>query len=809
MMYLLLVVVIIKLIVYFRTPLPIGSFVAVLAALLRIFLASELTAIEKMFWWLFIIAAIVASIPTIRRMFLIKPLFKALRRKLPPISKAEHEALDAGTVWWERELFSGSPDWKKLHALPVPSLTTEEQLFLDTSVDSLCRMLDDHKIVSDLHDLPPEVWQFIKENKFWGMIIPKEYGGLGFSAIAHSQVIAKIASRSITAAVTVMVPNSLGPAELLLRYGTEEQKNHYLPRLAAGIEIPCFALTGPEAGSDAASMPDTGIVCRGQFMGKEVTGLRLNWNKRYITLGPVSTLLGLAFRVSDPEHILGSNPEPGITLALIPTSSPGISIGRRHDPLGVPFQNGPNRGKDVFIPLEWVIGGPAGIGHGWQMIMECLAAGRSVSMPALCAGVGKFVGRSVGAYARIRRQFHIAIGRFEGIEEVLARITGSLYVMESVRRMTCSGLDLGERPSVISAIIKYFATEQMRKVVMDGMDVVGGSGICLGPRNLLGRIYQASPIGITVEGANILTRSMIIFSQGAIRCHPYIIKEMEAMMNPDPAQSLAEFDQLLRLHGTFVFRNAVRAFLFGITGSFLARAPRTSVRRYYQHTTRMAAAFALAADLSLITLGGSLKRRERISARMADILVHLYLISALLKHFHANGSLPEEQPLLRWGCEESLHAIQQNYLELCDNLSSRPAGWLLRWLAFPLGRTFRKPNDRLSHHLAGMLLERSSIRDRLTSGLFISNDASDPLNRLENALKRVLIAEPAEQKLRDASRNRQLPELSEDELLEMGVRRGIITAQEAENIFEATAARKDAIQVDDFAQLGSTTGGGL
>jgi acyl-CoA dehydrogenase len=772
-------------------------------------LHSEISSIEKGFWWGFLAAAIAISIPPIRRKLLIKPLFQLLRKQLPPISKAEREALDAGTVWWESELFGGYPDWNKLHALPNPSLTAEERNFLDTSVETLCRMLDDHKIVSDLHDLPPEVWLFIKEKRFWGMIIPKKYGGLGFSAIAHSQVIAKIASRSITAAVTVMVPNSLGPAELLLRYGTEEQKSHYRPRLAAGAEIPCFALTGPEAGSDAASMPDAGKVCHGQFEGKEIIGLQLNWEKRYITLGPVSTLLGLAFRVRDPEHLLGENPELGITLALISTETPGITIGQRHDPLGIPFQNGPNRGHDVFIPLEWVVGGPAGIGRGWQMIMECLAVGRSISMPALCAGVGKFVGRSVGAYARIRRQFRIAIGRFEGIEEVLARITGSLYVMEAVRRMTCNALDMGERPSVISAIIKYFATEQMRKVVSDGMDVIGGSGICLGPRNLLGRIYQAAPIGITVEGANILTRSMIIFGQGAIRCHPYILKEMEAMRNPDAVRSLADFDRLLRLHGAFVFRNAVRAFLFGITGALPVKAPRTSARRYYQNAMRMAAAFALAADLALMTLGGSLKRRERISARMADILIHLYLISALLKQFHENGSLWEELPLLRWGCEENLHAIQESYMELCDNLPSRPAAWLLRWLAFPLGRAFRKPDDGLGHHLAGILMEPSAVRDRLTSGLFISNDASDPLRRLEDALKKVIAAEPAEQKLREAVRSGRIPELPEEELPNAGVRSGVITAQEAASIFEATAARRDVIRVDDFAQLGRKTEAGI
>jgi acyl-CoA dehydrogenase len=799
MIYLLLLATTIGLLVYFRVPLLVGSVTVVLSAVLWIVFAQNLSGAEQGICWIIVVAALACGIPAVRRKFLSKILLERLHRKLPPISEAERHALEAGTVWWEREIFSGHPDWEKLHNLPYPSLTAEEQQFLDTEVETVCSMLDDNRIVSDLHDLPLEAWNFIKENKFWGMIIPKEYGGLGFSAIAQSQVIAKIASRSIAAAVTVMVPNSLGPAELLLRYGTEQQKQRFLPRLAVGEEVPCLALTGPEAGSDAASLPDTGTVCRDTVDGKEVLGLRLNWEKRYITLGPVATLLGLAFRVRDPEHLLGEDPEPGITLALIPTSLAGITIGRRHDPLGIPFQNGPNLGRDVFIPLEYVVGGQSGIGRGWKMIMECLAAGRSVSMPALCAGVGKYVGCSVGAYARIRRQFRLAIGRFEGIEEVLARITGSLYGLDAMRWMTCGALDLGERPSVISAVIKYFATEQMRKVVNDGMDVVGGSGICMGPRNLLGRVYRAAPIGITVEGANILTRSMIIFGQGAIRCHPYILKEMEAMCNADAARGLSDFDRLMRLHGILVFRNAVRALALGITGARFAGSPHSPARRYYQQATRMATAFALATDLILMTLGGALKRRERISARLADVLIHLYLISALLKRFRESSSPREELPLLTWCCDASFHAIQESYMELCDNLPSRPAGWLLRWLAFPVGRCFRKPGDRLGHHLAGILMEPSDVRDRLISGIFISDDPEDPLRRLEECLKNVVAAEPAEQKLREAVRSGRISDLSEEDLPQAGVRACVITPQESEQIVRTLAARREAIKVDDFA----------
>jgi acyl-CoA dehydrogenase len=783
---------------YFQANLPVWTGMFALLMSLWMFTSGRFTGIV---WLCFLGAAAIVHVPGMRRALLMKPLFLLFRRTLPPLSRTEHEALEAGTVWWAGELFSGNPDWNRLLAMPKPERTEAEQLFLEGSVEELCRMLDDWKIVSSMHDLSPEVWQFLKEKGFFGMIIPKEYGGLGFSALAHSQVIMKIASRSIAAAVTVMVPNSLGPAELLLRYGTEEQKNHYLPRLAEGKEIPCFALTGPEAGSDAASIPDTGVVCRGNFRGKEIIGINLNWEKRYITLGPVATILGLAFRLHDPEHFLGSESEPGITLALIPIDTPGIEIGSRHDPLGIPFQNGPNRGKDVFIPMEWIIGGQAGIGRGWQMLMESLAAGRSISLPALSTGGGKLVARAVGAYARIRQQFHLSIGRFEGVEAALARITGNSYVMDAARVITCGAVDSGERPSVISAIIKYHCTELMRMAANDGMDVLGGSGICLGPRNLLSRIYQAAPIGITVEGANILTRSMIIFGQGVIRCHPYVLKEMQAVKNPDGRQGLADFDRLLRNHTAFVFSNAARTLFFGITGGRLAKAPILPARRYYRMTMRFAAAFALTVDVALLTLRGTLKRRERISGRLADILSHLYLISALLKQFNDRQSPQDELPLLQWGCEQSLHKIQESFAGLFDNLPFRPAAWLLRLLIFPFGHPFAGPDDRLGSRVAGIIMEPSPLRDRLTAGLFIPTDLSDPLGRLEDALRKVATAEPAEQKLNKAVKASRLEWRSGDSFLEAGVRAGIITDDEADSVRQADAARRDVIRVDDFPQL--------
>ncbi len=789
------------LLAYFRAKLLVWTCAFALLLGLWTITGGRYAGICLVVWPLFAAFAVILNTPALRRTLLMKPLYSLFRRMLPPLSRTEREALEAGTVWWDGELFSGNPDWNRLLAEPQPILSDDEQAFLDGPVEELCLMLDNWRIVAELHDLPPEVWRFIKEHGFFGMIIPEEYGGLGFSALAHSQVIMKIAGRSLTAAVTVMVPNSLGPAELLLRYGTDAQKEHYLPRLARGEEVPCFALTGPEAGSDAAAIPDTGVVCRGTFQEEEIIGIRLNWDKRYITLGPVATVLGLAFRLSDPEQLLGNNDEPGLTLALIPANTPGITIGSRHDPLGVPFQNGPNRGKDVFIPIDRIVGGKAGAGQGWRMLMESLAAGRAISLPALSCGGGKLTARVAGAYARVRRQFRLPIGRFEGVEEALARIAGNTWMMDAARVMTCGAVDRGERPSVISAIVKYHSTEWMRQVVNDGMDILGGSGISLGPRNLLGRVYQAAPIGITVEGANILTRSMIIFGQGVIRCHPYILKEMQAVANPDGTRGLADFDRLLGAHVGFTLNNAARALFLGMTGGRLAAAPPGPVHRYYQKAARLSAAFALAADIALLTLGGTLKRREKISGRLADILSRLYFISALLKQFEDREWPREELPLVQWGCEECLHKIQESFDGLLHNLPLRPAAWLVRLLVFPLGRHFAGPNDRLGRRVAGILLEPSKLRDRLTAGLFIPTGTDDPLGRLEDALAKVVAAEPVEQKLREAVKDGRLKEGTDAALLDTGVQAGVITGAEADVVRLALDARREAIRVDDFPSL--------
>jgi acyl-CoA dehydrogenase len=751
-------------------------------------------------WGVFALLAVAMNAPALRRALVMRPMLGLVRSKLPPLSRTEREALEAGTVWWDGELFGGAPDWKKLLAQPRATLTHEEQAFLDGPVEELCGMLDDWRIVEELHDLPPEVWQFLKTKGFLGMIIPKKYGGLGFSALAHSQVIIKVASRSVTAVVTVMVPNSLGPAELLNHYGTEEQKNHYLPRLARGLEIPCFALTGPEAGSDAASMPDTGVVCKGTFEGREITGIRLNWEKRYITLGPVATLLGLSFRLLDPDHLLQQGSE-GITLALIPTSTPGITIGSRHNALGIPFMVGPNWGKDVFIPLDWIIGGAAEAGNGWKMLMESLAAGRSISLPALSTGGGKLVSQGAGAYARVRRQFKLPIGKFEGVEEALARIAGHTYMMDAARTLTCGAIDQGERPSVISAIVKYHCTERMRIILNDGMDTVGGSGICIGPRNLFGRTYQALPISITVEGANILTRTLIIFGQGVIRCHPYVLNEMRAVANPDRAQGLAEFDRHMGGHMAFGLSTAARSLFHGLTGGRLARTPGGPAQRYYQAVSRYSAGFALTADVALLTLGGGLKRKEKLSGRMADILSNLYLISAALKQFEDHGRPAGDLPLLRWSCETSLLKIQESFDGLFRNLPSRPAAWLLRRLVFPIGRHQSGPSDRLGHQAAALLLEPSAARDRLTSGIFMPMDSREALKRMEETLTKVIAAEPVEKKLWAGVAAKAIRAGGDAQMLADGLGAGVITAEEGRTLRAALEARKEAVKVDDFPQV--------
>jgi acyl-CoA dehydrogenase len=744
--------------------------------------------------------AIALNVPLIRRKLVSDRLLETFREIMPTMSATEREAMDAGTVWWDADLFSGRPSWKKLLAIPAPKLSDEEQAFIDGPTEELCHLTDDWQITHELQDLPPEVWRFIREQGFLGMIIPKQYGGLGFSALAHSAVVVKLASRSIAVATTVMVPNSLGPAELLLHYGTEEQKDHYLPRLACGQEIPCFALTSPEAGSDASAMPDKGVVCKGDFDDRpDVLGIRLNWQKRYITLGPVATVLGLAFRLYDPEHLLGEQEDLGITAALIPTDTPGITIGRRHDPLGIPFQNGPNSGQNVFIPVDWVIGGAAGVGQGWRMLVERLAAGRAISLPAMGTSGGKVASRVTGAYARVRRQFRLPIGRFEGVEEALARIGATTYMMDAARTLTAQAIDLGENPSVISAIVKYHLTEGMRRVINDAMDVHGGSGICLGPANLLGRAYQGLPISITVEGANIMTRSLIIYGQGAIRCHPYVYRELQAVADADLRRASKTFDKAIFGHVGHVISNAVRALSLGMTGARVVRAPVSGpTRRYYQHLVRVSAAFAFTSDVAMFVFGGALKRKEKISGRLADVLSYMYLASAALKRFEDQHRPRSDLPLVKWVCEDALYRMQQALDGVIRNFPNRPMAWLLRRFVFPFGRRFRVPSDRLGHQVASLLLVPSDARDRLTKGMYIPKDLNEPIGRLEDALPKVIAAEPLERKIHRVLDSQAFVTRDYDALIGDALRLGVLNDDEANRLRAAFEARHQVIQVDDF-----------
>ncbi len=750
-------------------------------------------------WVLVGVPALLLGVGEIRRKYLSTPLLNRIRKVLPPMSKTERDAIESGSVWWEGELFRGNPDWNQLLKFDKPRLSEAEQAFIDGPVEELCAMIDDWDITHNRHDLPPEMWQFIKQNKFFGMIIPQQYGGMAFSAHAHSEVVMKISARSISVGVTVMVPNSLGPAELLLHYGTEQQKDYYLPRLADGREIPCFALTGPDAGSDAGAIPDSGVVCEGEFEGKTMLGLRLNWEKRYITLGPVATVLGLAFKVFDPEHLLGEEEELGITCALIPVDLPGIEIGARHFTLNAAFQNGPNRGREVFIPLDFIIGGEKMIGKGWRMLVESLSVGRGISLPAVGAGAGKFAARATGAYARIRKQFKTPIGRFEGVEEALARIGGLAYFMDAGRLMTLSALDAGEKPSVVTAILKYHNTEKMRQVLNDSMDVHGGKGICMGPDNYIGRAYQTIPVGITVEGANILTRSMIIFGQGAIRCHPCLVDEMEAAGLADLNQAAARFDQALCAHMSYFAQNLIRAFSFGLTGSHLARSPvRGRVAQYYRRLAQMSAAFAVVSDLALMMLGGALKRKEKLSGRFADALSYMFYTSAVLKKFEDDGRPRADLPLLEWSAKYSLYQVQCALDEILRNFPVKPIGLLLRLIIFPLGLSLRAPNDSLGHRVAALLLKPSEARDRLTRGLFISQDEKDITGRLEVALDKVLQAEPIEKRLR-AQKIIKPPLMEFDEWLNTLVHDAKLEPAEAEQLRQARLATAAVVQVNEFA----------
>jgi acyl-CoA dehydrogenase len=798
-LFLAIIVLSLLLLAYYRIPLLIS--IAILAGLTFAF--TELRhfyEIPGWFRWSFGIITVSLggfAIKPLRRLLISNRLFSVYRKVMPRLSTTEREALEAGTVWWDAELFSGKPRWRRLLRQPAPSLTEAEQEFIDGPVEELCLMLNDWEISSELQDLPEPVWQFIRSNGFFGMIIPAEFGGLEFSAQANSAVVMKLASANLTAAVTVMVPNSLGPGELLMHYGTEAQRQHYLPRLASGEDIPCFALTSPLAGSDAGAMPDRGIVCKGEFEGEQVLGLKVTWDKRYITLAPVATLLGLAFRAYDPEGLLGDKQDLGITCALIPADTPGVEIGNRHMPVGAVFMNGPTRGEEIFIPMDWIIGGQERIGQGWRMLMQSLAAGRAISLPSLGVAGGKSASMLTGAYARIRTQFDVPIGYFGGVEEPLCRIGARTYRMDSARRLTLIALDQGEKPGVLSAINKFEQTESNRQCILDAMDIHGGKGIIQGPNNYLAHAYQALPISITVEGANILTRSMIIFGQGVIRAHPCLLREMTAVTGIANSQARRVFDNALFEHIGYIISNLVRSLLLGLTGSRMTPAPvRGPHAAWYRLLTRFSAVFAFTSDAVLVLLGGKFKFKEKLSGRLADVLIHLYLASAMLKRFEDDGRPQADLPLLTWGMEDSLYKIQQSLLGVFRNFPVPVLGRLTHWLAFPFGLPCKGPSDTTVKAVARLLLDENEARDRLTAGIYIS-DKDDATGRVHKAFHLVLEAAPAERAIKNALKESVNFENYEG-LVKRATESGVITEEQATMVRLAQKASARVIAVDEF-----------
>ncbi len=758
--------------------------------------------------FLWVMFALFASlnVDDLRIRWVTQPLIKFARTVMPNMSDTEREALEAGTVWWEGELFSGSPDWTKLMDTPAPKLSKEEQAFLEGPTEELCTLLDDWKITHELGDMPKKIWTFMKKEKFFAMIIPKEYGGLEFSAFAQSKVLCKLSSRSTVAASTVGVPNSLGPGELLLHYGTEKQKKYYLPRLAKGTEIPCFALTSPRVGSDATAITDTGVVCKGMYKDKEVIGIRLNWDKRYITLAPIATVLGLAFKLYDPEHLMGDKDAYGITAALVSTKLDGVTIGRRHFPLNIPFQNGPTQGKDVFIPLDAIIGGPEMAGQGWRMLVEQLSVGRGITLPSNAVGASKAAVYATGAYARIRRQFGLPIGKFHGVAEVLGRMAGSTYMMTAALETTLAALDQGEKPSVPSAILKYHNTEMGRQVANDAMDIQGGKGIMLGPNNYLGRSYQSIPIAITVEGANILTRSLIIFGQGAIRCHPFVFEEMQALANEDNDQALQAFDQALFGHIGYAMSNAARSLLLALTQARFNDVPaRGATRRFYQHINRYSASFALASDVAMLFLGGELKRKELLSARLGDVLSSMYLASMVLKHYENQGCQSVDLPMVEWACRKLLYNAQEQLHSFLRNFPNRWVAALLRMMIFPRGRSYFSPADDLAQQITELVINPCRSRDRLCKDIYTTCEPGNPLGLLQEALELTAKVKPLERKVFEAHRKGKISAEDTPSQINEAEKQGIISKEQAAQLRDFDSKVMALIAVDDFAADGLGT----
>lgn len=785
---------------YFELNRTIGSIVAIATAILC---AIFITPWSLVVGIPIILMSILLLVAPLREALIAKPAFNILSKAMPSMSITEREALEAGTSWWEKELFMGAPDWQKFDQYPYPKLSVEEQSFVDNEVQQLCAMLDEWKIHHKDKNLPPEVWQFIKDKGFLGLIIPKSFGGKEFSAFAQSRIMSKIASRSLTAAVSCMVPNSLGPGELLLHYGTTAQKQRYLPGLANGTEIPCFGLTSPEAGSDAGAIPDTGIVCYGAYQGQEVLGLKMNFSKRWITLAPIATVIGLAFKLYDPDSLLGdkSKSEYGITCALIPASHEGIKIGARHNP-GAPFMNGTVEGTDIFIPIDWIIGGQQNAGKGWRMLMECLGVGRGISLPALATAAGEMSYLLVGAFASVRQQFKVSVGHFEGVQEATSDIASDAYMLESFRYMVTCGLNQGGTPAVMTAMAKYYATETMRKVINHGMDVVGGRAIQLGPRNFLALTYQSIPVAITVEGANILTRSLMIFGQGSMRCHPYLFEELQLLQSDDKASALKKFNTLLFKHLAYTFNRAAKALAFGLTGGSKegSSAADDFSKPYYAIINRMSADFALTADMALGILAGDLKRKEMLSGRLADIHAHLFIATAILNYYEHGQRTESDQKHAELALNKALYNAQEAFFGFYENFPVKIAATLVKLISFPFGRPVTKPSDELKQQVAQLLLKENSFRAELKKHVYYTTDETDVMGRMESTFQMLLTLQPLWDKFKKAESKDQFKGLTFEEHITDAVAVGFITANEAEQLLKYNAKRYDSMLTDIFDQ---------
>lgn len=783
---------------FFNLNKVLGSGVAIIIAILSAFL---LTPWSLLLGIPIIALSIIILVEPLRFNLITKPAYKTLANSMPSISTTEQEALEAGTSWWEKELFMGAPDWSQFEKYPYPTLSEEEQSFIDNEVELLCSMLNEWEIHHHLKDLPPEVWQFIKDKGFLGLIIPKSFGGKEFSSFAQSRIMSKIASRSLTTAVSCMVPNSLGPGELLMHYGTDAQKQQYLPGLAKGQEIPCFGLTSPEAGSDAGAIPDSGVVCYGEYEGAQVLGLRMNFSKRWITLAPIATVVGLAFKLYDPEGLLGdkNKTEYGITCALIPASHAGVKIGARHYP-GSPFMNGTVEGEDVFIPIDWIIGGQENAGKGWRMLMECLGVGRGISLPALATAAGEMSYLTVGAFAKIRQQFNISVGKFEGVQEATSEIASDAYMLEAFRYLVTCGLNQGGTPAVMTAMAKYYATETMRKVVNHGMDIAGGRAIQLGPRNFLALTYQAIPIAITVEGANILTRSLMIFGQGSMRCHPYLFEELQLLQSEDKSTSVKKFDDLLFKHLAYTFNRGAKSFAYGWTGGS-GDAPQSVdqfTASYYKTINRFSANFALVADMALGLLAGDLKRKEMLSGRLADIHAHLFISTAILKFYEAGQKTEAEQLHAKLALQKAFLNIQEAFWGLFENFPAKLPAAFVKWICFPFGRVISKPDDELKQQVAELMMQEHPFREQLKHHVFYSTKADDVTGRLEHTFQILRTIEPLWDKFKKAESKGKFKGLTFEENIENATKEGFISESEAQQLLQYNAIRFDSMLTDIF-----------